>query len=396
MTYDIQSVSLNIETIAHPKERKQLIQNIDIRIILLSVIAGVILLILLTIVLWCCGFFKRFEPNEESKSKLSETSTSDEDISSSNDVIDVSKDLTRTENENRENINLLPSANPSYALGSVNSKQPLLGVNSYTLNNKNNEFNHKLPLYSNSKVEYTNFNTLIKSDEIYGFTPLNQIMKSETNLNQLSTFQVINSSKNNTLNNHKISSNNKLINPFEKSNYFDEQQLVKKPNSKNNTLDAYTNKLPPVPRRNSKTSINNSSSNNLALINNTQKNLLNNKVINPFMGVNNNRTESTNTNIVLKSKNIEDQDFKPWKKKEKVRVAQQNISSYHKDKSVKKESSDQDTDEEPDLDNGNKENMEYNATTSRSCEYNTKICPCVNHNKQKCTSLYHLNSVKNY
>ncbi|CAF0781079.1 unnamed protein product [Brachionus calyciflorus] len=35
---------------------------------------------------------------------------------------------------------------------------------------------------------------------------------------------------------------------------------------------------------------------------------------------------------------------------------------------VKEESSDQDTDEEPDSDNGNKENVEYNATASRSGE----------------------------
>ncbi|CAF0992812.1 unnamed protein product, partial [Brachionus calyciflorus] len=58
------------------------------------------------------------------------------------------------------------------------------------------------------------------------------------------------------------------------------------------------------------------------------------------------------------------------KKKEKVEdgFAQQNISSYDKDENVKKESSDHDTDEEPDSDNGIKENVEYNVTASRSGE----------------------------
>ncbi|CAF0843222.1 unnamed protein product [Brachionus calyciflorus] len=55
------------------------------------------------------------------------------------------------------------------------------------------------------------------------------------------------------------------------------------------------------------------------------------------------------------------------RKKEKVGVAQQNISSYDKDENVKEESSDLDTDEEPDSDNKNKENVEYNATKGDVC-----------------------------
>ncbi|CAF0710084.1 unnamed protein product [Brachionus calyciflorus] len=49
-------------------------------------------------------------------------------------------------------------------------------------------------------------------------------------------------------------------------------------------------------------------------------------------------------------------------------VAQQNISSYDKDENVKEESSDQETDEEPDSDNRNKGNMEYNLIASSSGE----------------------------
>ncbi|CAF0967166.1 unnamed protein product [Brachionus calyciflorus] len=67
-----------------------------------------------------------------------------------------------------------------------------------------------------------------------------------------------------------------------------------------------------------------------------------------------------------------------------------------------------------DSDDGNEETVEYNVTASRSselvqsleqfvvsedrkrCECNTKCktkrCPCVNENKQKCTSLCHLNN----
>ncbi|CAF0732045.1 unnamed protein product [Brachionus calyciflorus] len=49
-------------------------------------------------------------------------------------------------------------------------------------------------------------------------------------------------------------------------------------------------------------------------------------------------------------------------------VVKQNISSYDKDENVKKESSYQDTDEETGSDDENKENVEYNATASRSGE----------------------------
>ncbi|CAF0912440.1 unnamed protein product [Brachionus calyciflorus] len=65
---------------------------------------------------------------------------------------------------------------------------------------------------------------------------------------------------------------------------------------------------------------------------------------------------------------------------------------------------------EPDSDNENKGSMEYNVTPSRSgelvqlpeqfvvsedrirCECKTNRCPCVNDNKQKYTSLCHLNN----
>ncbi|CAF1107035.1 unnamed protein product [Brachionus calyciflorus] len=101
--------------------------------------------------------------------------------------------------------------------------------------------------------------------------------------------------------------------------------------------------------------------------------------------------------------------------KEKVGVAQQNISSSDEDENVSEDSSDQETDDMSDSDDGNEETVEYNVTASRSSELvqsqleqfvvsedrkrfecntkcKTKRCPCVNDNKQKCTSLCHLNN----
>ncbi|CAF0706273.1 unnamed protein product [Brachionus calyciflorus] len=49
-------------------------------------------------------------------------------------------------------------------------------------------------------------------------------------------------------------------------------------------------------------------------------------------------------------------------------ILRKKISSYDKDENVKEESSDQDTDEEPDSDNGNKEDVKYILTASRSGE----------------------------
>ena len=46
-------LSFQVETIAHPKERKHLLQQLDLKIVVLSIIAGVILLVILIIVLWC-------------------------------------------------------------------------------------------------------------------------------------------------------------------------------------------------------------------------------------------------------------------------------------------------------------------------------------------------------
>jgi hypothetical protein len=38
--------------VTHPRERKQFLQNIDIRLVLLSVLAGILLFIILIIILW--------------------------------------------------------------------------------------------------------------------------------------------------------------------------------------------------------------------------------------------------------------------------------------------------------------------------------------------------------
>lgn len=182
-------------------------------------------------------------------------------------MIDVAKDLTKSENENREHINLLPSIHPckqSYAqsgtLCSLKQKQSLMGLNDYSnsIKNLNNGFTSKIVSFSSPKNEYKNLNNLIKSDEIYGFTPLNKIIKSETNLNQLSTFQVNN--KSNTVFKGKITNNSSTVQKNK-----EEQKLIKQGN------DSYTNRLPPVPRRNSKTNINNSST--TLSINNSLKNI---------------------------------------------------------------------------------------------------------------------------
>ncbi|CAF0945595.1 unnamed protein product [Brachionus calyciflorus] len=68
--------------------------------------------------------------------------------------------------------------------------------------------------------------------------------------------------------------------------------------------------------------------------------------------------------IKIDKSNYKDSFFIPNnEEKFGVGIAQQNNSSYEKDKNLKEESSDQDTDKEPDSDDVNKEN---NATTSRS------------------------------
>lgn len=183
-------------------------------------------------------------------------------------MIDVAKDLSKSENENRENVNLLStnnSFNQSYVqsgtLCPIKQKQTLIDMNdcSNSAKNLNNGLTNRIALFSSPK-QYKNLNNLIKSDEIYGFTPLNQIMKSETNLSQLSTFQV--NSKNNTISSGKIG-NKSLSLSAQQSN--EEKKLIKQPKY------SYTNRLPPVPRRNSKTNINNSNV-NLSL-NNSLKNV---------------------------------------------------------------------------------------------------------------------------
>ena len=188
-------------------------------------------------------------------------------------MIDVAKDLTKSENENREHINLLSPMNPkvpckqsygqSGTLCSLKQKQALIGLNDYSnsIKNLNNGFTSKIVSFSSPKNEYKNLNNLIKSDEIYGFTPLNKILKSETNLNQLSTFQGNN--KNNTVSKGKINTKNNNNSNVQENK--EEQKLIKQ------AKDSYTNRLPPVPRRNSKTNINNSSSN--LSMNNSLKNI---------------------------------------------------------------------------------------------------------------------------
>lgn len=214
----------------------------------------------------------------------------------------MAKDLVKSENENREHVNLLTSVNQNVSfkqsyvqsdtLCSIKHKQTLIDLNNSPINAKNlsNGFTNRIPLFSSPKNEYKNLNNLIKSDEIYGFTPLNQIMKSESNLNQLSTFQV--NTKNNIISSGKMPKKNTNLSVQQNN---EEQKLIRQQTS------SYTNRLPPVPRRNSKTGINNST-NNLSL-NNSLKNVnkLNASVVSNRTGSSSNLSSSDTSSSVIKS-----------------------------------------------------------------------------------------------
>lgn len=242
-----------------------------------------------------CGFFKRFEPVEESKK--SDLLTTDEEISSSNDVIDVSKECSKLDTDLREHVNLL---------------SPLQPVLPYKLSQINNSFLKK------------NLNQTQKligncEDEIYGFTPLN---------NELSTFQSsaksfsLSSNNNNTNSNN---TNNKYSNPI--YSFYQEGSVnnnnnnnsinndnysrncfttsssgpdsTSKLNNNNNNKqqtdvhDVFTSKLPPVPKRNSRNNLTNS---NTSILNTNRYDQFSNGKTSSNSTSSNNAYKMTNSN----------------------------------------------------------------------------------------------------
>jgi len=86
--------------VAYPRERARLLDQLELRVVALSVVAGVALLLCLTSLLWRCGFFKRFEPHQQpaeptaAHDQHSLTTTSDEDADN-NDVVDIANSTSQ-------------------------------------------------------------------------------------------------------------------------------------------------------------------------------------------------------------------------------------------------------------------------------------------------------------
>lgn len=295
---------VQLETIAYPKERKNIFHQLDMNIVFLSVVAGIILLLLMIIILWCCGFFKRFEPQE--MKKLSELTISEEEIS--NDVIDMSKDCGKL--DTNEEMDLLSNKDNSVhnsnkinyqyktpkRFSPNNDYDETVLINSgkantsCNLNDENNKINqhfknaslknskrlasNELVIYSSPKVDIktnsVNFqeeNNLTAETLFYGSNDL-----TKTNNLNFSTFQASNSIQQSkpiysTISNKSSqkalinqSSNNSDINSY-KNTLLNNSSLALSASIPK--IDNFTSKLPPVPRRNSKTQINLNSNLNL-------------------------------------------------------------------------------------------------------------------------------------
>lgn len=123
---------------------------------------------------------------EESK-KSSDLLTTDEEISSSNDVIDVAKECSKLDAHNEP---LLMRSGCGVGVGGSENASLLSPLNPVLLNYHRNN-GGALSLHRHKKLMANNTESC--EDEIYGFTPLNQ------NLTELSTFQA--ASKQNQTNN---------------------------------------------------------------------------------------------------------------------------------------------------------------------------------------------------
>ena len=90
-----------IDTIAYPKQRLQFLDQLDFRLVSLSIIAGVALLLCSVILLWTCGFFKRFVPKSDPTTSTTTTASSTDQHSHEDahnrpsEVVDIAKSTVR-------------------------------------------------------------------------------------------------------------------------------------------------------------------------------------------------------------------------------------------------------------------------------------------------------------
>ena len=232
-----------------------------------------------------CGFFKRFDPQEIER-QINESSISDEELS--NDVIDVSKESNKVDS-NRENINLIASkqkinknidkSKPGNVINNTEAVLKFSQLNpSFTTNNWSSP---KLEI----KLSNRNFdlNVIPSNDELSNSYPNSQ---SNTSPIQFTTFQSI-SKLNNSPTTFSPASEKKILLVNQLSMAKSETNLESRDietlkTRQNNVLKSpklnhdniYTNKLPPVPKRNSKNTI--SVSNSSTNLNFNQPKLINN------------------------------------------------------------------------------------------------------------------------
>ena len=197
--------------------------------------------------------------------KLEDSSTSDEEVS--NDVIDISKDCGKVDIEKHEKLNLMYSndqqqKSPDIIYSSSASERMTNAHAQAMFANQYNQFNNMSPShhYVNNQA---NSHTMLSSPKIQENRRQQIIEKSEPNDSQFSTFQanplvnIRSPSQERTPDYHLQSKKDlqkellmSLKNQIEANNSNLSVSRTSSPK-----VDDYTTKLPPVPRRNSKSSL---------------------------------------------------------------------------------------------------------------------------------------------